>query len=162
MLEQEDLSVCVNGNKRKCPNAWSKEMTLVLIGLCKNHDKSTSTTRAYGNTFALRKAHNKYKNSLSSSSLRFLANEAKWKIKKTAKKLVLMAIFQHFLSQTFGKPFSLAITCKANAIGTCPDTIVPRSPSLIVFCLLQIAISCILSFLIRNENSQDTSKRMHP
>ena len=62
---------------------------------------------AHENTFAHRKTLTRTKTSSSSSPSRFLANEANRKIEKTAKKLVL-AIFQHFVFQTFGKPSSLA------------------------------------------------------
>ena len=69
--------------------------------------KSTSRRRAHGNTFAQRKTLIGTNNSSSYSPLRFLANEANRKLEKTFKKLVL-AIFQHFVFQTFEKPSSFA------------------------------------------------------
>ena len=93
VVEQKELSVCVI--LKKCL-AWSKEMMLALIGLYTNHkpffqlSQHQEQGRAYGNAFALCKALKSTKNSSSSSSLRFLTNEANRKIEETAKKLVLM------------------------------------------------------------------------
>lgn len=91
--------------------------------------KSTSRRREYGNTFAVRKALISTKKFSSSFHLRFLANEANREYEKTAKKTGNDHISTVRVPNFRETSFSL----QANAVFACADTIVPRSPSLIVF-----------------------------
>lgn len=84
------------------------------------------------------------------------------KSRKPPKKLVDMAISTLCMLNVRENYYSH----HSNATRACADTIIPRSHRQKIlpfpFCVrLQIYIPCILLFLIRNDSSQDTPKRMH-
>ena len=127
VVEQEELSVCFN--KKKCPCLvkrndvdinWFVEKPRTFFQI-----KSTSRRREYGNTFAVRKAVTSPKNVSSVFS--------KWSKPRIRQNRQKTGTYDHI--STFRVPNfrETSFTLQANAVFACADTIVPRSPSLIVF-----------------------------
>ena len=139
LVARRRLEICKNVNGIAMQNVY-----------CREHICTTQSTHKYKKFFVI-------------SPSRFFANEANRKVEKNRQKTGSYGHILTYRAPNFRETF---FTHHANGISACADTIVPRSPSRKAFrfricVLLQIDIPCILLFLIRNENSQDTPKRIH-